>query len=253
MKHRAAARAAIFSQLALLAVSCAPVGNSVPEAGSAAANSTTAGSTTLTAEQKAAGWGALFDGTNTSAWRGYRSQSFPAGWRIVDGILTKRDSVDDIITRNQYGNFELAFDWMESPGGNSGAFYRGTEEYDHVYWSAPEYQLLDDGADSAAKADRRFAAGAVYALYPSPPGIVKPANEWNSALIVVQGNRVQHWANGQKLAEYELGTPDWEARVKASKFKDYPNFGKAKRGHIAIQGDHHGTLSIRNVRIRELP
>jgi hypothetical protein len=252
MMQGAAARAVTIFQLALL-VSCAPVGNSVPEASTSAAGTSTANSTGLTAEQKAAGWRPLFDGTGTGAWRGYKSQAMPAGWRIVDGILTKKDSVPDIISKDQFGNFELALDWMESPGGNAGIFYRGTEEYDHVYWSAPEYQLLDDAADSAAKADRAFAAGAAYALYPSPAGIVKGANEWNSAMIAVQGNRVQHWANGQKLLEYELASPEWEAKVKASKFKDYPNYGRAKRGHIAIQGDHHGTLSIRNVRIRELP
>jgi len=245
---RAAARAAIISQLALLVVSCAPVGNSVPERSATAARATV-----LTAEQKAAGWRSLFDGTGTSAWRGYKSQAFPAGWSIVDGVLTKTDSVPDIITKDQFGNFELALDWMESPGGNAGIFYRGTEEYDHIYWSAPEYQLLDDARDSAAAANRVYAAGAVYALYPSPAGIIKGANEWNSALIAVQGSRVQHWANGQKLAEYELGSSEWEAKVKASKFNDYPHFGRAKRGYIGIQGDHPGTLSIRNVRIRVLP
>jgi hypothetical protein len=248
MTQGAAARAAMISQLVLLGVSCAPVGNSVPDT-----TTTISGATSLTAEQRAAGWKPLFDGTGTSAWRGYQSQTFPAGWRIVDGVLTKKDSVPDIITKDQFGNFELALDWMESPGGNAGIFYRGTEDYDHIYWSAPEYQLLDDAADSAARANRAYAAGALYALYPSPAGIVKPANEWNSALIVVQGNRVQHWANGQKLVEYELGSQDWEAKVKASKFKDYPKFGRAKRGYIGIQGDHPGTLSVRNVRIRELP
>ena len=218
MMEGTAARAAIISLLALIAVSCAPVGNSVPEASTSGAGTTSATSTGLTAEQKAAGWRSLFDGSGTSAWRGYRSQPFPAGWSIVDGILTKKDSVPDIITKDQFGNFELALDWMESPVGNAGIFYRGTEEYDHIYWSAPEYQLLDDAADSAAKANRAYAAGAAYALYPSPAGIIKGANEWNSAMIAVQGNRVQHWANGQKLLEYDLGSREWDAKVKASKF-----------------------------------
>lgn len=246
MRHGAAARAAIISQLALLIAGCTQAGN-------APAVSTTSGATTLTAEQRAAGWRSLFDGTSTSAWRGYQSPTFPAGWSIVDGVLTKSGSVGDLVSKEQFGNFELALDWNLSTGGNAGLFYRGTEEYDHIYWSAPEYQLLDDARDSAARADRRFAAGANYALYPSPAGIIKGAGEWNSAMIAVQGNRVQHWANGQKLLEYDLGSQEWEAKVKASKFKDYPSYGRARRGHIGIQGDHHGTLSIRNVRIRELP
>jgi hypothetical protein len=82
---------------------------------------------------------------------------------------------------------------------------------------------------------------------------VKPAGEWNSSRIVVNGNHVEHWMNGQKLLEYELGSPDWEAKVKASKFKDWPNYGRAARGHIGIQGDHSGTLELRNVKLRELP
>ena len=244
MKHGAAARAAIISQLALLIAGCTQAGN-------APAVSTTSGATTLTAEQTAAGWRSLFDGTSTSAWRGYKSPTFPAGWSIVDGVLTKSGSVGDLLSKEQFGNFELALDWNLSTGGNAGIFYRGTEEYDHIYWSAPEYQLLDDANHPDGKS-RLTSAGAAYALYPPPAGVVKPAGQWNSTLIVVNGNRVQHWLNGQKLLEYELGSPDWEAKVKASKFVEYPKYGRATRGYIGIQGDHDGVLSIRNVRIREL-
>jgi 3-keto-disaccharide hydrolase len=247
MMYGAAARAAMISQLAVLALSCAPVQNSVPDTTA----TTSAGATGLTAEQRAAGWRPLFDGTSTSAWRGYKSQTFPAGWRIVDGVLTKNGSVEDIMTRDQFGNFQLALDWKLSPGGNAGIFYRGTEEYDHIYWSAPEYQLLDDAGHPDGQS-RLTSAGADYGLYPSPAGVVKPADQWNSTLIVVNGNTVQHWLNGQKLLEYEVGSSDWEAKVKASKFAAYPNYGRAKRGYIAIQGDHDGALSIRNVRIREI-
>jgi hypothetical protein len=244
MRHGAAARAAIISQLALLIAGCTQAGN-------APAVSTTSGATTLTAEQRAAGWRSLFDGTSTSAWRGYKSPTFPAGWSIVDGVLTKSGSVGDLLSKEQFGNFELALDWNLSTGGNAGIFYRGTEEYDHIYWSAPEYQLLDDANHPDGKS-RLTSAGAAYALYPPPAGVVKPAGQWNSTLIVVNGNRVQHWLNGQKLLEYELGSPDWEAKVKASKFVEYPKYGRAARGYIGIQGDHDGMLSIRNVRIREL-
>jgi 3-keto-disaccharide hydrolase len=244
MMHGAAARAAIISQLALLFAGCTQVGN-------APAVSTTSGATTLTAEQRAAGWRSLFDGTSTSAWRGYQSPTFPAGWSIVDGVLTKSAAVGDLVSKEQFGNFELALDWNLLPGGNAGLFYRGTEDYDHIYWSAPEYQLLDDANHPDGKS-RLTSAGAAYALYPSPAGVVKPAGQWNSTLIVVNGNRVQHWMNGQKLLEYELGSPDWEAKVKASKFVEYPKYGRATRGYLGIQGDHEGVLSIRNVRVREL-
>ena len=246
MIHGAIARAAIISQLALIAAGCAPMGNSIPSA-----SSTASGATPLTAEQRAAGWRSLFDGTSTSAWRGYKEATLPTGWRIVDGVLTKTGSVNDIITKDQFGNFELALDWKLSPGGNSGVFYRGTEEYDHIYWSAPEYQLLDDAGHPDGQS-RLTAAGANYALYPSPAGIVKPGGQWNATLIVANGNNVQHWLNGQKLLEYDLASPDWEAKVKASKFIEYPHYGRAPRGYIGIQGDHDGTLWIRNVRTREI-
>jgi hypothetical protein len=251
MMHGAAARAAIISQMALFVAGCTPIGNGVPAASSTASGATTLTATTLTAEERAAGWRSLFDGTSTSAWRGYHEQTFPAGWHIVDGTLTKTGSVHDIITRDQFGNFEVALDWKLDPGGNSGVFYRGTEEYDYIYWSGPEYQLLDDAGHPDGK-NRLTSAGSAFALYPSPAGVVHPAGRWNSTLIVVNGNNVQHWLNGQKLLEYYLGSPDWEARVKASKFKDWPHYGLASRGHISIQGDHDGTLSIRNVRIREI-
>ena len=244
MMHGAAARAAMISQLALVIAGCTQVGN-------APAASTASGAVALTPEQQAVGWRSLFDGTSTSAWRGYKSPTFPAGWRIADGVLTKSGSVGDLVSKDQFGNFELALDWNLSTGGNAGVFYRGTEEYDHIYWSAPEYQLLDDANHPDGKS-RLTSAGAAYALYPSPAGVVKPAGEWNSTLIVVNGSRVQHWLNGQRLLEYELGSPDWEAKVKASKFVAYPNYGRAPRGYIGIQGDHDGVLSIRNVRIREI-
>jgi len=81
---------------------------------------------------------------------------------------------------------------------------------------------------------------------------VKPVGEWNRARIVVKGNHVEHWLNGVKLLEYEFGSADWTAKVQASKFKDWPNYGKSKRGYIALQGDHEGSLAFRNIRIREL-
>jgi hypothetical protein len=204
------------------------------------------------ADAKGAGeWRPLFDGKTTTGWRGYKSPDVPAGWAIADGVLVKEGKSSDLVTKDQYGDFELEFDWKLAPGGNAGVLYRGTEEYDHIYWSAPEYQLLDDAAHADGK-NRLTSAGSAYALYPPPAGVVKPAGEWNSSRIVAKGAHVEHWLNGKKVVAYELWSPDWEAKVKASKFKDWPNYGRAKKGYIAIQGDHEGALSLRNVRIREL-
>jgi hypothetical protein len=244
------------ASLLLAAVTaCATNGSGSSTKGSASvepAASTAASAVALTPAEQAAGWRPLFDGATTKGWRGYKSQAVPNGWRVENGTLTKDGSVGDILTTEQFANFELALDWKIATGGNAGVFYRGTEEYDHIYWSAPEYQLLDD-ANAPDGKSRLTSAAAAYALYPSPAGIVKPANQWNSTRIVVNGAHVEHWLNGQKVVQYELWSPDWEAKVKASKFKDWPNYGRAKSGYIAIQGDHNGVLALRNIKIRTLP
>jgi len=196
-------------------------------------------------------WRVLFDGKSLDAWRGYKNDPVPKGWVIENGTLAKHERVADIVSKDEFGDFELMIDWKIGEAGNSGIFYRGTEEYDHIYWSAPEYQLLDD-AKGADNKTRLTCAGAAYALYPSPAGHLKPVGEWNTTRIVANGTHVEHWLNGVKLLEYELGSPDWEAKVKASKFNEWPNYGRAKRGHIAMQGDHEGALAFRNIRIREL-
>lgn len=205
----------------------------------------------LTAAERAAGWRLLFDGKSMDAWRGYKSETLPAGWTVVDGTFTKATPVTDIISREQFDNFELVVDWKIGEAGNSGLFYRGTEEYDRVYWSAPEFQLLDDLKAADGKA-RISSAGALMALYESPAGHLKTVGDWNTARIVVNGNHVEHWLNGVKLVEAEMGSADWTARVKGSKFGKWPNFGLAKKGHLAIQGDHAGVLAFRNIKIRPL-
>jgi hypothetical protein len=196
-------------------------------------------------------WLPLFDGRTLNGWRVYRGSMQPTGWHVKNGLLTKDQPTDDIITTEQFSNFELELDWRVSTGGNAGIFYRATEEYDKPYWSGVEYQLLDDPNHPDGK-NRLTAAGAAYGLYPAVAGVVKSAGEWNRTRIVARGAHVEHWLNGTKLVEYENGSADWNAKVAASKFSAWPNFGKARRGYIAIQGDHTGELSFRNIRIREL-
>jgi hypothetical protein len=188
-----------------------------------------------------------------ASFRGYESDAVPDGWTMVGGgEITKSRGIADIMTKDQFANFELTLEWKMGKGGNSGIFYRATKEYEHIYWSGPEYQLLDDANAPDGKNPLTSAASA-YGLYAPPRGVVKPADEWNTTRILVNGAHVEHWLNGQKVVDYELWSPDWKAKVAASKFKDWPNYGMAKRGYIGIQGDHNGTLSIRNIRIRELP
>ena len=197
-------------------------------------------------------WRSLLEDHSAPAWRGWKEPGLPAGWHVEGGVLTKDGKVDDLVTNDSFGNFELELEWMTGKAGNSGIFYRGTREYDHIYWSAPEYQLLDDENTEDGKS-RLTAAGSVYALYGVPAGVVAQFDHWNTTRLVVKGNHVEHWLNGKKVVAYDLKSADWKSRVAASKFSAYPHYGLAAAGLIGIQGDHPGTLAIRAIRIREWP
>ena len=205
----------------------------------------------LTSTEKAAGWRLLFDGKTTAGWRGFKKDSVPAGWQVVDGSLTRVGPAGDIMTRDKYRDFELTLEWNISVGGNSGIFYRASEDDSEIYWSAPEMQVLDD-AKHPDGLSRLTAAGADYDIYPSPAGVVKAAGEWNQVRLVVKGNHVEHWLNGVKVVEYELGSPDWEARVKASKFAPHAHYGRNREGYIGLQ-DHGDRVAYRDIKVRVLP
>jgi len=215
-------------------------------------------SATRTASQagdvSANGWRVLFDGSDLSAWRGFKRQDVPPAWRIEDGTLTFTPAGDgnggDLITRDQYGDFELTLEWKISPGGNSGIMYKVTEAADRTYETGPEMQVLDNARHPDGK-NPLTSAGSDYALYAPPRDLTRPVGEWNAVRILVRGNHVEHWLNGEKSAEYELASPDWEAKVKASKFSEWPGYGRASRGHIALQ-DHGDRVWYRKVKIRAL-
>jgi hypothetical protein len=196
-------------------------------------------------------WTPLIDAT-MSQWRAWKGDTMPTGWTVTGEELAKDGLVGDLESRAQYANFELEFEWKIGTMGNAGVFYRVTEEYDKPYWSAPEYQLRDEAMDPKAE-NLLLASGSVYGVYGPPPAVTKPLGEWNSARIVVAGNFVEHWLNGQQVVQYQLNSPEWTAKVKTTKFAEYPNYGLARRGFLSIQGDHSGKLSIRAMRIRELP
>jgi hypothetical protein len=209
---------------------------------------TEAAPNTLTEAERADGWRLLFDGESTTGWRGFRMDAMPDGWSVQDGVLEFGGRGGDIVTDEEFGDFELVLDWRVGPAGNSGIFYRVNEDVDVIYRSAPEYQLLDD-AGHADGASELTSAGAAYGLYPAPRGAVRPAGEWNTARIVVRGNQVEHWLNGVQTASYELYSDDWEARVRDSKFNDWPEYGRSERGNIGLQ-DHGDPISFRNIKVR---
>ena len=206
---------------------------------------------TLTRAEQAAGWQLLFDGRTTNAWRGFKQAGMPDGWRIVEGALTRVGPGGDLVSRDQYSSFELSIEWRVASGGNSGILYRVTEEGATTYETGPEMQVLDDARHPDGKS-RLTAAGSLYGLYPAPAGAAKAAGQWNTARIVVKGNQVQHWLNGVQTVEYELLSAEWEQKVAGSKFSQWPRYGRAGRGHIALQ-DHGDLVSYRNIKIRTLP
>lgn len=203
---------------------------------------------TLTAAEKEAGWRLLFDGTTTSGWRGYMQEDMPAGWQAVNGALTRVARATDIITTETFRDFELVFEFNVETGGNSGVFYRAAEGPQRIYHGAPEYQVLDDAVHPDGRSPLT-STGSNYALNAVPRGIVKPAGEWNTGRILVQGNHVEHWLNGEKVVVYELASPEWTEAVANSKFVEWPEYGKAAEGHIGIQ-DHGSRVAFRNIKIR---
>src|SRR5437879_10139157 len=122
---------------------------------------------TLTPAERATGWRLLFDGKTTAGWRGFKMDSLPSGWQVVNGALTRVAAAGDIVTREQFRDFELSLEWNVAPGGNSGIFYRASEDDDAIYWTAPEVQVLDDARHPDGKS-RPTAARSRCALYPAP-------------------------------------------------------------------------------------
>jgi hypothetical protein len=213
---------------------------------------------TLTAEETQSGWKLLFDGRTTANWRGFKSKAMPASWRVEDGSLLSRpgkgDSRGDIVTVDQFDDFELRLDWKMTRGGNSGVIYRATEEYRNVWDSGPEYQILDnkghvDGLNPLSS------AGACYAAFPPAKDVTRPLGQWNQTQILARGNHVEHWLNGEKLLEYRIGSERWRAHVKTSKFfasaYGQSNWGRSLKGHIGLQ-DYGGAIEFRNIKLRAL-
>lgn len=205
---------------------------------------------TLTDQERAAGWRLLFDGQDAAAhWRGFRKDELPAGWQVIDGTLHRAEKAGDIVTREQFENCELMIDWKIAGGGNSGIFFRVSEDHEQVWHTGPEFQILNDAEHPNITPD--CTVGSNYALHPRSHDASRPVGEWNHTRMVVAGPHVEHWLNGEKIVEYELWTEDWQKRVAATKFAKFPRYGRNTRGHLALQ-DHGDPVWFRNIKVREL-
>jgi hypothetical protein len=203
---------------------------------------------TLTADERAAGWRLLFDGNVIDQWRTFGQPAPGEGWQVVEGTLARVGRGGDLISKEQFADFEFAFDWkLAAAGGNSGVMFRVIEGLAQTYHSGPELQMLDDAGHRDGRVPET-SCGANYALHASSKPMCRPIGEWNQARLVVHGAHVEHWMNGEKIVEYELWSTDWKAKVSASKFKAWPEYGMAKSGHLALQ-DHGSPVSFRNLKI----
>ena len=205
----------------------------------------------LTPEEVDEGWEVLFDGRSLEHWRGFKQDAVPEGWTVEEGSigLTGRGA-GDLITREQFESFELAFEWKISPRGNSGVMFHVTEDYDQTYFTGPEMQVIDNAVFDG-DLDMLHAAGADYALHAPAADDTRPVGEFNQARILVDGDHVEYWLNGVRQCEFTLWSEDWRARVANSKFGSMPGYGVQRNGHIALQ-DHGNPVWYRNIRIRRL-
>ena len=216
----------------------------------------TAQANTLTEAEKNDGYTLLFNGQNMDGWRTYKNKKSDS-WSAVDGILyckgdstNKSDLRADLITEKQFENFDLSVDWKISPQGNSGIIYLATEDNPGSYQSGPEYQIIDD-KNFPQKLETWQMTGANYAMNPAPDAAPNPVGQWNTSRIVKNGNHVEHWLNGKKIVEYEINSEEWKKNKTEGKWKDTPNYGTAKKGHIVLQ-DHGSEAWFRNIKIKEL-
>ena len=202
----------------------------------------------LTDAERAAGWRLLFDGDSTEHWRGYRSPTFPEGWVIDGDALHRTAPAGDIITVEQFEDIDLRLEWKVDEGaGNSGIFFRVSEDHEHVWETGPEMQVLNNAVHLDGH-DPKTSAGSNYALHAPPRDLTRPIGEWNEVRILVQGQHVELWLNGEQVVAYELFSEDWERRVAESKFGSMPRYGRNKRGHIALQ-DHGDPVWYRNIKL----
>jgi len=215
----------------------------------------------LSEHEKKTGWRLLFDGKTTEGWRGYKMDKMPPGWKVIDGALVRvsggaggkgAGGGDDIIPVEQFDNFELKLEWkIVDRAGNSGIILRASEDAVTSWHTGPEMQILDNAAYPGR--DVRQLAGACYDLYAPVKDVSRPRGQWNAVRVVADGRHLEHWLNGVKLLEYELGSDDWKARVAKSKFKNMERFKNSPmKGYICLQ-DHTARLEFRNIKIRPLP
>ena len=221
---------------------------------------------TISCEKNESEWIDLFDGKSTDGWRAYNGKEIPQKWAAVDGELTFDTDLkledewkgggDIIYYLEEFEYFELYLEWKLPKGGNSGVFYNVQEGFQAPYAISPEYQLIDDiGWEEInnAKLEEWQKSGANYAMHEADLSKkqLNPAGQWNSSKILYTEKKVQHWLNGELLLEFEPYSKEWYLKRDSGKWDDFPEYGKFKKGYIALQ-DHDSPIWFRSIKIRKL-
>ncbi len=216
---------------------------------------------TLTEAEISEGWKLLFDGKTTNGWRNFNKETIGSAWKVQNGALyldntLKKDGQivggGDIITNEEYENFELSLEWKVQVGGNSGIIYNVVEDekYDYVWQTGPEMQILDNVKHPDGQIEKHRAAD-LYDLIECKFVAANPPMEWNKIRLISKDGHVEHWINGYKVVAFQMHNEEWKAMIANSKFKDMPDYGLAKKGRIALQ-DHHDKVWFRNIKIKKL-
>ncbi|MEO7961855.1 MAG: DUF1080 domain-containing protein [Ginsengibacter sp.] len=211
---------------------------------------------TLTQKEKNEGYKLLFSGNSMDGWRTYQNKS-AASWFVDSGTLHCKGSdanygaiTADLMTAEQYKDFDFSVDYKISPKGNSGILYLVNEDSAYSHLSGPEYQIIDD-KNFPEKLETWQMTGANYAMNDAPNAQPNPPGEWNTARIVKQGNHVEHWLNGKKVVEYDLHSEDWNKRKQLEKWKDVASYGASDKGYLTFQ-NHGSEAWFKNIKIKEL-
>ncbi|MCC6402890.1 MAG: DUF1080 domain-containing protein [Fimbriimonadaceae bacterium] len=202
----------------------------------------------LTEAERAAGWELLFDGRSTQGWHGYNKEKVGEGWKVEDGELRIAEprTAGDIVTDKMFEWFELSLEANLDPGQNSGILVRVADGSKAAWHSGPEIQLYDHAPEAGVEI-----TGYLYQLYTTDHPAAKPAGEWNLIRVLWSKEKCATWVNGEKYYEFVYQSEDFLARVAKSKFTEYPEFAKATKGRIGLQGDH-GRVAFRNLKIRPI-
>lgn len=196
-------------------------------------------------------WQTLFDGHDLAAWKPLKKPATErVAWVVEDGTIAWRKGCGDLVTREQYGDFELELEWKISAGGNSGIMFRVDEAGEKPWHSGPEVQLLDNARHKNGT-NPLTTSGAIYDLIAPARAAERPVGEWNRLRLRVQGTELRCWMNGQQVIDVVIGGAAWNAQVAKSKFAPFPNFGRTPQGHILLQ-DHSNPVWFRAIRIRRL-